>query len=115
MPEKECPTNTVGPSWRASTRCAAATASGSVVKGFCTEVTLSPAASNRGITSDQQDPSANSQCRRTTLRAFTGEETCAMPRVGTSQAVAPASKAVENERLFITVSEFVKGLALGPV
>jgi hypothetical protein len=70
MPEKECPTRTVGPSCRASTRWAEATASGSVVRGFCTAVALSPAACNRAITSDQDDPSANSPCTRTTLRAF---------------------------------------------
>src|SRR5260370_880912 len=70
MPEKECPTRTVGPSCRANTRWAEATASGSVVRGFCTAVALSPAACNRAITSDQDDPSANSPCTRTTLRAF---------------------------------------------
>ena len=53
-----------------STRSAEATASGSVVSGFCTAVALSPAACNRAITSDQDDPSANSPCTRTTLRAF---------------------------------------------
>jgi hypothetical protein len=50
---------TVGPSCRANTRSAEATASGSVVNGFCTDVTLSPVACNRAITSDQHDPSAN--------------------------------------------------------
>src|SRR6202163_4784218 len=70
MPEKECPTKTVGPSCRASTRWAEATAAGNVVRGFCTAVALSPAACNRAITPDQDDPSANSPCTRTTLRAF---------------------------------------------
>src|SRR6516162_1674600 len=56
IPENECPARTVGPSCRASTWRAEATALGSVVRGFCTEVTLSPAACNRGITSDQHDP-----------------------------------------------------------
>src|SRR5262245_23724685 len=59
MPAKECPTRTVGPSCRASTRWAEATASGSVVSGFCTAVTLSPAACSRAITSDQHDPCAD--------------------------------------------------------
>src|ERR1700732_1556434 len=59
MPEKEWPTRTVGPSCRASTRSAEATASRSVVKGFCTEVTFSPAACKRGITSDQLEPSGS--------------------------------------------------------
>src|SRR5215204_441985 len=40
MPENEWPTRTVGPSWRASTRSAEATASDSVVNVFCTEVAL---------------------------------------------------------------------------
>src|ERR1700730_15592345 len=101
MPEKECPTRTVGPSCRASTRSADATASGSVVSGFCTEVTLSPAVCNRAITSDQQEPSANSPCTRTTLRAFGGVAFAAMPRVEISEAAAPASRAVEKLRLFI--------------
>src|SRR3981081_3913436 len=70
MPEKECPTRTVGPSCRATTRWPEATASGSVVRGFCTAVALSPAACNRAITSDQDDPSANSPCTRTMLLAF---------------------------------------------
>src|SRR3954451_11832804 len=101
MPEKECPTRTVGPSCRASTRWAEATASGSVVRGFCTAVALSPAACNRAITSDQDDPSANSPCTRTTLRAFGGVAFAAMPRVEISEAAAPASRAVEKLRLFI--------------
>src|SRR5207253_9458273 len=101
MPEKECPTRTVGPSCRASTRWAEATASGSVVRGFCTEVALSPAACNRAITSDQDDPSANSPCTRTTLRAFVGAGFAAMPRGETSEAAAPAIMAAEKLRLFI--------------
>src|SRR5262249_6068011 len=70
IPENECPARTVGPSCRASTRTAEATASGSVVRGFCTDVTLSPAACNRGITSDQHDPSAKRPCTRTTFLAL---------------------------------------------
>src|SRR5882672_6193505 len=101
MPEKEWPTRTVGPSCRASTRSAEATASGSVVSGFCTEVTLSPAACNRAITSVQHDPSANSPCTSTTLRAFTGVEFAAMPRVEISEAAAPVKRAAEKARLFI--------------
>src|SRR3984957_12580019 len=103
MPEKECPTITVGPSWRASTRSAEATASGSVVRGFCTEVTLSPAACNRAITSDQDDPSANSPCTRTTLRAATGAEVAASPGVEINEVAAPATKVAEKLRLFIII------------
>src|SRR6202030_3642444 len=101
MPEKEWPTRTVGPSCRASTRSADATASGSVVSGFCTEVTLTPAACNRGITSDQLDPSANSPCTSTTLLAFAGVEFAAMPCVEINEAAAPVTRAVEKTRLFI--------------
>src|SRR5260370_7798536 len=101
MPEKEWPTRTVGPSCLASTRSAEATASGSVVSGFCTEVALRPTACNRAITSDQQEPSANSPCTSTTLRAFGGVAFAAMPRVEISEAAAPASRAVEKLRLLI--------------
>src|ERR1700722_16627893 len=101
MPEKEWPTRTVGPSCRASTLSAEATASGSVVKGFCTEVTFSPAACKRGITSDQEEPSANSPCTSTTLRAFSAVAFAAMPRVEINEAAAPASRVVEKTRLFI--------------
>src|SRR5580700_2180677 len=104
MPEKERPTRTVGPSCRASTRSADAIASGSVVSGFCTEVTLSSAACNRAITSDQQEPSANSPCTSTTLRAFGGVAFAAMPRVEISEIAAPANRAVETVRLFIMMS-----------
>src|SRR6202044_2408492 len=97
MPEKECPTITVGPSWRASTRSAEATASGSVVRGFCTDVALSPAACNRVITSDQDDPSANSPCTRTTLRAFgAGCAAAALPR--NRVLAAPAATMLTNVR-----------------
>src|SRR5882757_8023553 len=101
MPEKECPTSTVGPSCRASTRWAEATASGSVVSGFCTAVALSPAACNRAITSDQHEPSANSPCTSTTLLAFAGVEFAAMPPVEISEAAAPVRRAAEKARLFI--------------
>src|SRR5260370_24336344 len=89
MPEKECPTRTVGPSCRASTRWAEATASGSVVRGFCTAVALSPAACNRAITSDQHEPSANSPCTRTTFRAFGAD--CAAAAVPRKKGLAVAA------------------------
>src|SRR5271154_3349559 len=97
MPEKECPTRTVGPSWRASTRSAEATASGSVVRGFCTAVALSPAACSRAITSDQDDPSANSPCTRTTLRAFSAG--CAAAASPWKRVLAaPAATMLTKER-----------------
>src|SRR5271168_4981535 len=100
MPEKECPTSTVGPSCRASTRSAEATASGSVVRGFCTAVALSPAACNRAITSDQLDPSANSPCTRTTFRAF-GADCAAAALPWIRVLAAPAATMFTNERRFI--------------
>src|ERR1700756_1495894 len=99
IPEKECPTRTVGPSCRASTRSAEATASGSVVSGFCTAVALSPAACNRAITSDQLDPSANSPCTRTTFRAGAGCATAAVP--WTRVLAAPTATMLTNARRFI--------------
>src|SRR6202045_2884713 len=107
MPEKEWPTRTVGPCCRATTLSAEATASGSVVKGFCTEVTFSPAACKRGITSDQEEPSANSPCTSTTLRAFSGVAFAAMPHVEINEAAAPASRVVEKMRLFIIMILFL--------
>src|SRR5262249_550087 len=82
---------------------AEATASGSVVSGFCTDVTLSPAACNRAITSDQHDPSANSPCTSTTLRALVGEGIAAIPRAEISEAAAPATRATEKARLLIVI------------
>src|SRR6201987_1435433 len=100
MPEKECPTRTVGPSCRASTRSADATASGRVFSGFCTEVTLSPAACNRAITSDQLDPSANSSCTSTTFRAFgAGCAAAAVPWIRV--LAAPAATMPTKARRFI--------------
>src|ERR1700730_6578760 len=100
IPEKECPTRTVGPSCRASTRSAQATASGRVVSGFCTDVALSPAACNRAITSDQDDPSANSPCTRTMFLAVgAGCAAAAVP--WTRVLAAPAATMLTNARRFI--------------
>ncbi len=86
---------------RARTRSTEDTASGSVVSGFCTAVALNPAACSRAITSDQHDPSANSPCARTTLRAFTVPEGAAMLRVERREVAAPATMAAEKLRLVI--------------
>src|ERR1700758_2175422 len=100
IPEKECPTRTAGPSCRASTRSAEATASGRVVSGFCTDVALSPAACNRAITSDQDDPSANSPCTRTMFLAIgAGWAAAAVP--WTRVLAAPAATMLTNARRFI--------------
>src|SRR5262249_23338295 len=97
-------TSTVGPSWRASTSIAEATASGSVVRGFCTAVTLSPAACNCGITSVQHDPSAKRPWTRTTFFALgTG---CARA-AGTRSELATAATVVRTKvRLFMTLLPF---------
>jgi hypothetical protein len=100
MPEKEWPTRTVGPSCRASTRSAEATASGRVVNGFCTDVTFNPCLQARnyfgptGAVGEQP-------CTSTTLRACSAVAFAAMPRVEISEAAAPVSRAVEKMRLFI--------------
>src|SRR4029077_16372009 len=74
--------------------------SGSVVSGFCTAVALSPAACNRAITSDQLDPSANSPCTRTTLRALGAG--CAAAAVPWKRVLAaPAATMFTNVRRFI--------------
>jgi len=63
-------TRTVGPSCRASTRSADATAFSSVVQGVCHEVDVKSCRCKRGITSDQEEPSENdSPCTRTSTRS----------------------------------------------
>jgi hypothetical protein len=85
---------------------AEATASGSVVSGFCTEVTFMPAACRRGITSVQHEPSANRPCTSTTLRAFGGVVSAANARVEIIEAAAVASIAAEKLRRFMVVLLF---------
>src|SRR5580658_7265054 len=100
MPENECPASTVGPSCRANTRWVSATASSRVVSGFCTDVTFSPFACNRAITSDQDDPSANNPCTRTTFLAVgAGCAAAAVP--WTRVLAAPAATMLTNARRFI--------------
>src|SRR5205085_8505611 len=69
IPEKEWPTSTVGPDCAAIARRAASDASCSEVRGFCTLVQLMPLCWRRAMTLDQQEPSANSPCTKTTLAA----------------------------------------------
>ena len=99
MPAKECPASTVGPSCRDSTRLVSATASSSVVSGFWTEVAFSPAACRRGMTSDQDEPSAKSPCTRTTFRA--AGLLPARASVGISVAVSEAASMDVNVRRLI--------------
>jgi hypothetical protein len=73
-------------------------------------VALSPSACNRTITSDQHDPSANRPWTSTTLRALTGAVLAAVVcLVEISDAAAPATRAVENVRLFIMVMVLLRG------
>jgi hypothetical protein len=55
------------------------------------------------MTSDQHDPSANSPCTSTTLRAFVGEGIAAIPRAETSEAATPATRVAEKARLLIAM------------
>jgi hypothetical protein len=80
-----------------------ADASDSVVSGFCTAVALSPAACNRASTSDQQDPSANNPCTRTTLRAFV-RAFASVKRIEISEAAAAETKAIEKARLLFVMT-----------
>jgi len=68
-----------------STRSAEATASGSVVSGFLHRGHVEAARLQSRDHLDQQEPSANSPCTSTTLRAFGGVAFHAMPRVETKR------------------------------
>jgi hypothetical protein len=57
------------------------------------------------MTSDQHDPSANSPCTRTTLRALAAGAMAALPRVDVSDAAAPATRAAEKVRLLINTRD----------
>src|SRR3982074_269361 len=82
VPLQECATSTVGPSCSASARRVAATESSSEDSGFCTAVTLRPAAWRREMTSAQLEPYVPPPCTKTTLRAWIG---------GGVRALAPLS------------------------
>jgi hypothetical protein len=80
----------------ASARCAAATASGSVVSGFCTEVILKPLGWSLAMTSDQHEPSAKRPWTNTMLRAFGAA--CAAAVRCRSGLAAPAAIMLTNVR-----------------
>jgi hypothetical protein len=82
----ECPKNPAGPSCRSTTRFAKATASGSMVSGFCTEVKLMPEV-NRFIPARTVDEQSMRQARRC--------EPLAKAQVDILAAFAPASTAAE--------------------
>src|SRR5262249_26051012 len=102
IPENECPARTAGPFCRPSTRSAAPTASGNVVSGFCTEVTLSPAVCNRGITSDQLEPSAKRPCTSTTFFAL--GVVCAKAVCDRAELAAAAAVKPTKARLSMSLS-----------
>src|SRR6266508_4070748 len=100
IPEKEWPTSTVGPGCAAIDRRAASDASCSDVRGFCTLVQLTPFCWRRAITFDQQEPSANSPCTKTTF-VFGDVWALATPLSSGRAALAAAPI---NVRRFIMVS-----------
>src|SRR5258707_3299186 len=101
MPEKEWPTRTVGPGCAAIARRAASDASCSEVRGFCTLVQLMPFCWRRAMTLDQQEPSANSPCTKTTFFVFTDVWALAI-RLSTGKAATAAAAANH-------VSRFIQG------
>ena len=102
IPEKEWPTSTVGPGCAAIARRAASDASCSDVRGFCTLVQLTPFGWRRAMTFDQQEPSANSPCTKTTFFVFGGVWALAT-RLSRGRAALAAAAPI-NVRRFMTVS-----------
>src|SRR4051794_29317589 len=98
VPPQECATSTVGPSCSASARLVAWTESASDDSGFCTAVTLSPAAWRIGITSDQLEPSAQAPCTSTTFFAFT---VCACARLKGAASRLAATKRLRQKVMFV--------------
>ena len=90
MPEKEWPTSTVGPGCAAMARRAASDASASEVKGFCALVQLKPLCCSRAMTFDQEEPSANSPCTKTTFFVF-GDVWAAATRLNNGRAALAAA------------------------
>src|SRR5438477_12838594 len=99
MPEKEWPTSTVGPGCAAIARRAASDASCSEVRGFCTLVQLMPFCWRRAMTFDQQEPSANSPCTKTTFFVF-GDVWALATRLSKGRAALAATDPI-NVRRFI--------------
>src|SRR3984893_3685123 len=99
MPEKEWPTSTVGLGCAAIFRRAASDASCSDVRGFCTLVQLTPFCWRRAMVFDQQEPSANSPCTKTTFFVF-GDVWALATRLSKGRA-AVAAAAPTKVRRFI--------------
>src|SRR5882757_2453051 len=102
MPENEWPTSTVGPGCAVIARRAASDASCSEVRGFCTLAQLTPICWRRAMILDQQEPSANSPCTKTTFFVFSDVWALAT-RLSAGKA-ATAAAAPINVRRFIIVS-----------
>src|ERR1700690_1651845 len=96
VPPQECATRMVGPSCSARARRVASTESFSDVSGFCTAVTLRPAACSLGMTSAQLDPSAQAPCTSTTFLTLGGDVPCACTKLDDA-ANRPAATA--NSRM----------------
>src|SRR4051812_10113453 len=107
VPPQECATSTVGPSCSASARLVASTDSASDDSGFCTAVTLRPAAWRIGITSDQLEPSAQAPCTSTTFFAFTVCGVCACARLSGAASRLAATKRLRQSDIGRSPSCFV--------
>ena len=81
------------PSCRASTRSAEATASGSVVSGFCTEVALKPLCLQSGDDFGPARPAGEEPRTSTTARAF-GGGICGHAASGDQRSYCALSRAV---------------------
>ena len=103
IPEKEWPTSTVGPGCAAIARRAASDASCSEVRGFCTLVQLTPFCWRRAMTFDQQEPSANSPCTKTTFFVF-GDVWALATRLSKGRAALAATAPINVRRFIIIVS-----------
>src|SRR6202171_2333867 len=109
VPTQEWATSTVGPSCSARARRVAATESSSEVSGFCTAVTLRPAACRYGMTAAQLEPSAHAPCTSTTLRASVGAAVCARASNPLSFAANAATvSAITNRAIFIIPTPWPK-------
>jgi hypothetical protein len=100
MPEKEWPTSTVGPGCAAIARRAASDASCNEVRGFCTLVQLTLFCWRRAMTFDQQEPSANSPCTKTTLLVF-GDVWALATRLSKGRAALAATAPIKVRRFII--------------
>src|SRR6476660_3451525 len=100
IPENEWPTSTVGPDCAAIARRAASDASCKDVRGFCTLVQLMPFCWRRAMTFDQQEPSANSPCTKTTFLVF-GEVWALAIRLNRGRTALAAAAPINVRRFMV--------------